>query len=80
MARMRPLSKEEVSGDVRKVLEGGERWLGEVPLSSGIQARCPVILDASQALGTAPARSGLLDEQLRSLVSLRAAELIGCPF
>ncbi len=80
MARMRPLTKDEVPDDIRAVLDAGERWLGETPLSTGIQARTPAILDASRALGAAPAKSGLLDPQLRALVCLRAAEMIGCPF
>jgi hypothetical protein len=80
MPRMRPLGKDEVPDDIRAVMEAGERWLGETPFSTGIQARTPVILDASRALGAAPAKSGLLSEELRSLVCLRAAEMIGCPF
>ena len=80
MPRMRPLGKDEVSDEIRAVLEAGERWLGEPPLSTGIQARCPAILDASRALGAAPAKSGLVDAQLRALVCLRAAEMVGCPF
>ncbi|MEZ5175173.1 MAG: hypothetical protein R2823_03095 [Acidimicrobiia bacterium] len=80
MARIRPLTKEEVSGEVRKVLEASERWLGEPVVPTGIQAHCPPILQASRALGDAPARSGLLDAQLRSLACLRAAEMVGCPF
>jgi alkylhydroperoxidase family enzyme len=80
MARMRPLAKDEVSDEIRAMLEAGERWLGESPLSTGIQARNPEILFASSALGAAPAKSGLLDPQLRALVCLRAAEMIGCPF
>lgn len=80
MARMRPLTREEVPEEIRPVLEAGERWLGQTPLSTGIQARCPAILDASLVLGAAPAKSGLLDAQLRGLVCLRAAEMVGCPF
>lgn len=80
MARMRPLGKDEVPEAIREMLEAGERWLGTPPLSTGIQARCPEILDASRALGAAPGKSGLLDAQLRTLVCLRAAEMVGCPF
>ncbi|MEZ4503605.1 MAG: hypothetical protein R3C39_13345 [Dehalococcoidia bacterium] len=77
---MRPLGKDEVSDEIREMLEAGERWLGEPPISTGIQARTPAILEASRALGAAPAKSGLLDAQLRALVCLRAAEMVGCPF
>jgi hypothetical protein len=80
MARIRPLTKDEVSGDLRDVLAAGERWLGQPVISSGIQAYAPPILEASRRLGAAPEKSGLLDAQLRTLVCLRAAELVGCPF
>ncbi|HEY8838349.1 MAG TPA: hypothetical protein VIO16_11870 [Dehalococcoidia bacterium] len=80
MARIRPLTKEEVSGDLQEVLAAGERWLGQPAISTGIQAYAPPILEASRLLGAAPAKSGLLSAQLRALVCLRAAEMVGCPF
>ncbi len=80
MARIRPLTKDEVSAELRPALEAGEQWLGQPVTSIGIQAHAPAILEASQALGAAPAESGLLHEELRSLVSLRVAGMIGCVF
>jgi hypothetical protein len=80
MARIRPLTKDEVSGELREVLAAGEKWLGQPAIGAGIQAYAPPILEASRQLGAAPAKSGLLPAQLRSLVCLRAAELVGCPF
>jgi len=65
---------------VRHHLEAGERWLGQTPISTGIQAYAPAILEASRALGAAPGLSGLLSQELRSLVCLRAALMVGCPF
>jgi alkylhydroperoxidase family enzyme len=49
-------------------------------VSSGIQAYCPPILEASRNLGAAPARSHTLPPLIRSLVCLRAAQMAGCPF
>jgi len=80
MARIRPLSKDEVAPSVSKMLEQSERAFGEPLVSAGIQAHCPPILEASRALGAAPARSGTLPALIRSLVCLRAAQLAGCPF
>ncbi len=80
MARIRPLTKDEVSGELQEVLAAGERWLGQPPVGTGIQAYAPPILYASRQLGAAPAQSGLLSAELRSLVCLRAAEIVGCPF
>ncbi len=80
MARIGPLTKDEVAPHVRTMLEQAERAFGEPLVSSGIQAYCPPILEASRALGAAPARSGTLPPLIRSLVCLRAAQLAGCPF
>ncbi len=80
MARLRPLSKEEVAPEVAEMLEAAARAFGEPLTSSGIQAYAPEIMKASRALGAAPAKSGLLSPQLRSLVCLRAAQIVGCPF
>jgi hypothetical protein len=77
---MRPLRKEEVDGELRDALAGGEKWMGEPVIGAGIQAYAPPIFFASRALGAAPAKSGLLSGQLRSLVCLRAAQIVGCPF
>lgn len=80
MARLRPLTKDEVSPEVRTILEQAERAFGAPLTSVGIQAYSPPILEASRALGAAPARSHTLPADLRSLVCLRVAQLVGCPF
>ncbi len=80
MQRIRPLTKDEVAEEYRPAFEQAERNMGAVPGGMGIQAYCPPILDASRALGAAPARSGKLPPLIRSLVCLRAAQLAGCPF
>ncbi len=80
MARIRPLAKDEVAPAVRPALEQAERALGQPLVPLGIQAYCPPILEASRALGEAPARSHQLRNELRALVCLRVAQLVGCPF
>lgn len=80
MARLRPLTKDEVAEPVRHWLEAAERAYGAPLISSGIQAYSPKILEASRFLGGAPARSDSLPAELRSLVSLRVAQMVGCPF
>jgi alkylhydroperoxidase family enzyme len=62
------------------MLEQAARAFGEPLVSSGIQAHCPPILEASRNLGAAPTRSGQLPPLIRSLVCLRVAQLAGCPF
>lgn len=80
MPRIRPLTKDEVAPEVRAILDQSERAFGESLIPTGIQAYCPPILEASRALGAAPARSRLLPALIRSLVCLRVAQLAGCPF
>ncbi|MBE7519584.1 MAG: hypothetical protein HS107_10120 [Thermoflexaceae bacterium] len=81
MPRMRPLTRDEVpEGEVRDALEAGEKWLGKPVPGAGIQAYAPEIMKASRALGAAPAKSGLLPPLIRTLVCLRAAQMVGCPF
>lgn len=81
MPRMRPLTKEEVPpGELHDSLAASEKFLGRPLPGPGIQAWAPEIMKASGALGAAPAKSGLLPRGLRSLVCLRAAEMVGCPF
>jgi alkylhydroperoxidase family enzyme len=62
------------------MLEQAGRAFGAPLAPSGIQAYRPPILEASRALGAAPAWSHQLPAALRSLVCLRAAQLAGCPF
>ena len=80
MARIRPLTKDEVGPAARSAMEQAERAFGKPLISVGIQAYCPPILEASRALGAAPARSRTLPAELRSLVCLRVAQMVGCPF
>jgi hypothetical protein len=43
-------------------------------------AHCPPLVRGARGLGIALEKSGQLPAALRDLVSLRAAQLIGCPF
>jgi alkylhydroperoxidase family enzyme len=43
-------------------------------------AHCPELVRGARGLGIALEKSGQLPPQLRDLVSLRVAQLIGCPF
>ena len=80
MARLRPLTKDEVPAEVAAAMEAGEKALGEPLVPTGIRAYVPPVFEAARALGAAPAKSGKLTPLIRSLVCLRAAQMIGCPF
>lgn len=80
MARLRPLTREEAPEAARPLMEAAERALGQPSVPAGIQARCPPILEAGRALGAAPGRSDTLPAELRSLVCVRVAQIVACPF
>ncbi len=80
MTRLRPLSKDEAPEETWELLEAAEKAFGEPSVPAGIQARCPPILKAGRALGAAPGLSGTLPAELRSLVCVRVAQIVTCPF
>jgi alkylhydroperoxidase family enzyme len=45
-----------------------------------VMAHCPELVRGARGLGVALEKSGQLGPGLRALVSLRVAQLIGCPF
>ena len=80
MSRIQPLIKFEAPKEARPMLEAAEKRFGEPSVPAGIQARCPPILAAGQMLGAAPGKSGTLSAELRSLVCVRVAQIVTCPF
>ena len=80
MPRLRPLSKDEAPEAARPMMEAAESALGQLPVPTGIQARCPPILEAGRALGAAMGLSNKLPADLRYLVCVRVAQITACPF
>jgi alkylhydroperoxidase family enzyme len=80
MARLRPLTLEEAAPALPVAVADAVRAAGTLSLPAGIQAYCPPVLEASRMLNAMPGRSGTLPAELRSLVCLRAAYLVGCVF
>jgi alkylhydroperoxidase family enzyme len=80
MPRLRPLSLDEAPQAARPLMAAASRASGKISVGVGIQARCPEILEAGRQLSAAPGRSNTLSAELRSLICLRAAQIITCPF
>ena len=80
MARIRPLGEQDVSPESRVHFQRDRAVFGTVLNSTGIYAHCPPILDAAKVLGAAIEQSGRLPRQLRCLINVKAASLVGCPF
>ena len=80
MARIRPLTEEEVPSDSRVHFQRDQSTFGTVLNSTGFYAHCPSILNGARALGGAVEQSDLLPRQLRRLLNVRVASMVGCPF
>lgn len=80
MARIQGVTKETASPEIREIFERQERIYGSVLNTSPIYALRPTILKGASALAEGIRASGLIEEPLKSLVSLRAATINGCPF
>jgi hypothetical protein len=74
------LNLDEAPKAARPLLETAAQATGKIPVSAGIQARCPDILAAGRALSAAPGKSNTLSAELRYLVCFRAAQIVTCPF
>lgn len=80
MARIRPLREEEADPGSRVHFERDRTAFNTVLNSTGISAYCPPILNATKVLGAAIEQSGRLPRELRCLLNVRAAAMVGCPF
>lgn len=65
---------------VRPVLFGIRRMLGRLPTPYTVLARRPRLLWGFVLLTGAIETATLIDNRLKRLVSLRVAQMIGCPF
>ena len=80
MARIRPLGEEEVPPESRDRFQRNRATYGTVLNSTGTYAYCLPILNGVTALGASIEESGLLSRQLRCLLNVRVATMVGCPF
>lgn len=80
MPRIRPMTEQEASPEVQGYLQKDIAAFGTVLNSSSITAYRPSILVAAKGLGAGIEQSGLLSRELRCLVSIKSASMVGCPF
>ena len=80
MARVREVTKDEASAEVRAIFEEQEKRYGFVSNTAKIYALRPTIQKGVQALADGIQASGLIEPELRQLVCVRAASINGCPF
>jgi alkylhydroperoxidase family enzyme len=78
--RIPPIDPATAAPEIQEVL-GRQTELWGAPLAPTlVLAHCPPLVRASAGLSIALEKSGQLAADLRDLVCLRVAQLIGCPF
>lgn len=80
MPRIKGITLEEATGEVRETMERQIASRGAVLNTTPIFALRPSILKGHQALAAGIAESNLLEPALKDLACLRAATINGCPF
>ena len=79
MARIEPLSIDEVDDEIRHLCEEAERQSGS-SASTRTYAKNPAVLKALATFRATLAREGTLDPVLRELVRLKIAALNACRY
>jgi len=80
MPRIPPLDREHASSEAHSLFDRDTEVFGEPLNSTRIAAYRPAVAIAAKRLGQAVAESGLISDQLRLLMNVRIAGLVGCPF
>ena len=80
MSRIPPITPENAPPEARELFEKDLAAHGQVLNTTAIAAYRPGIALAAKQLGAAVAQAGLIPEQLRLLMNVRVASLVGCPF
>ncbi len=78
--RIPPIDPAAAPPEIREVLARQQEQWGAMLASTLVLAHCPPLVRASAGLSVALEKSGQLPAELRDLVCLRVAQLVGCPF
>jgi hypothetical protein len=80
MLRIKGVSKEEASEEVKKVFETQEKEYGSILNTAKVYGLRPTIQQGVQALQRGILASGLIPADLRHLLCMKAASINGCPY
>ena len=78
--RIKGIDPETAPDSLKPAFEGSIRRFGRVITPNLVMAHRPEIMLAVANLGPAIAASGVVEARLKTMASLRAAQMIGCPF
>jgi hypothetical protein len=80
MPRIRFVTEAETTPEVREQMKRDLANVGHVMASTGIYGHAPTIAQAARDLDAGIGAAGRISPQLRRLMNLRVATIIGCPF
>ena len=78
--RLPPVDPADVPAEVREALARQTEAWGAPLAPTLVMAHCPPLVRGAAGLSVALEKSGQLPAELRDLICLRVAQLIGCPF
>ena len=78
MARIAGLSKDDVSGEMRAVLERQEQRYGMPLYNHLVLARRPAVFHGFRAMWDGLGEGAMLPARLADLINVRVASLVGC--
>jgi hypothetical protein len=80
MPRIRLVELDEAAPFTRGLIEQDIAQHGYVYPGTGIYGHAPTIQEGTKALNTGITNAGRIAPELRALMNVRVASLVGCPF
>ena len=78
--RVPPVDPADAAPELREIFARQTEQWGAPLTPTLVLAHCPPLVRASAGMSMALEKSGQLPADLRDLICLRVAQLIGCPF
>ena len=78
--RIKGIDPQNAPESVRPVLQSSLDFFGRVITPTLVMAHRPEILLAAAKLGQAIGAATVVEGRLKTMVSVRAAQMVGCPF
>jgi hypothetical protein len=80
MPRIRLVTEEEAAPLTRELMKRDLAQHGHVLPGTGIYGHAPTIQEGARALDAGITAAGRISPQLRRLMNVRVAAIVGCPF
>jgi hypothetical protein len=80
MTRIKGIASEETNGYIKDVYHNQIQKYGKVLENHKLYARRPTIFKAVRGMWEGIDQSGLISEELKTMLNIRVASMNGCPF